>query len=77
MFEHLNTPEEVFSVKLGSPLKMEQQLATLLENLERSAERIEIEWALSEHREETLQHARNIEKCFKLPEEELDHSHVR
>ena len=26
MFEHLNTPEELFSFKLGSALKMEQEL---------------------------------------------------
>jgi ferritin-like metal-binding protein YciE len=74
MFEHLNTPEEVFSFKLGSALKMEQQLANLLEDLERSTGRTEIKRALSEHREETLQHARNIEKCFQLLDEEVDDS---
>ena len=74
MFEHLNTPEEVFSFKLGSALKMEQQLATFLEDLERSTERTEIKRALSEHREETIQHARNIEKCFTLLDEAVDDS---
>ncbi len=66
MFEHLNTPEELFSFKLGSALKMEQELVNVLEEFEARAQRAEIKRALSEHREETLQHARNIEKCFKL-----------
>jgi ferritin-like metal-binding protein YciE len=74
MFEHLNTPEEVFSFKLGSALKMEQELANLLEEFERDGQRPEIKRALSEHREETVQHARNIEKCFKLLGQDVDDS---
>ena len=74
MFEHLNTPEELFSFKLGSALKMEQELVNLLEEFEARAQRPEIKRALSEHREETLQHARNIEKGFKLLGQEVDDS---
>jgi ferritin-like metal-binding protein YciE len=74
MFEHLTTPEEVFSFQLGSALKMEQELANVLEELERHAQRPEIKRALSEHREETLQHARNVEKCFKLLDQDVDDS---
>src|SRR5579864_4328759 len=74
MFEHLNTPEEVFSFKLGSALKMEQELVDVLEEFEARAQRVEIKRALSEHREETLQHARNIEKCFNLLGLEVDDS---
>src|ERR1700761_5686105 len=58
MFEHLNTPEELFSFKLGSALKMEQELVDVLEEFEARAQRPEIKRALSEHREETLQHAK-------------------
>ena len=36
MFEHLNTPEELFSFKLGSALKMEQELVNVLEELRAS-----------------------------------------
>ena len=61
MFEHLNTPEELFSYKLGSALKMEQELVNVLEVFEARTQRPEIKQALSQHREETLQHARNIE----------------
>jgi ferritin-like metal-binding protein YciE len=74
MFEHLNTPEEVFSSKLGSALKMELELANILEEFERGAQRADIKRAMSQHREETLQHARNVEKCFKLLGEEVDDS---
>jgi ferritin-like metal-binding protein YciE len=72
MFEHLNTPEEIFSFKLGSALKMEQQFANLLEQFERALQRRDIRRSMAEHRDETLQHARNIEKCFKLLGQEVD-----
>jgi ferritin-like metal-binding protein YciE len=74
MFERLNTPEEIFSFKLGSALKMEQQLFEVLEELEQNAQRTEIKQALREHRQETRQHARNVEQCFKLLGEEVDDS---
>ena len=74
MFEHLNTPEELFSYKLGSALRMERELVDVLEVLEGQTRRPEIKQALSTHREETLQHARNIEKCFELLGQEVDDS---
>lgn len=74
MFEHLNTPEEVFSFKLGSALRMEQELANLLERFERALQRRDIKRTMVEHRDETLQHARNIEKCFKLLGQDIDGS---
>ena len=66
MFEHLNTPEELFSYKLSSALTMEQELMTFLEELEQDAQRPEIKKALLEHREQTAEHAKTIEKCFEL-----------
>jgi ferritin-like metal-binding protein YciE len=74
MFEHLNTPEELFRFKLGSALTMERELANLFEDFERHAQQREIKRALSEHREETLQQARNVEKCFKLLDLAVDDS---
>jgi ferritin-like metal-binding protein YciE len=74
MFERLTTPEEVFSFKLGSALKMEQRLVEVLEELEQNAQRTEIKHALREHRQQTRQHATNIEQCFKLLGEEVDDS---
>ncbi len=74
MFERLNSPEEIFSFKLGSALKMEQELVGVLEELEEHARRQEIKHALREHREETRGHVRNIEECFRMLGEEIDDS---
>ena len=63
MFERFDTPEEIFSYKLGSALSMERQLVDLLERLEKCTLREEIRHPLAVHREETLQHIANIEHC--------------
>jgi hypothetical protein len=39
MFERLNTPEEIFTFKLGSALTMEQKLVEVLGELEEHANR--------------------------------------
>jgi ferritin-like metal-binding protein YciE len=74
VFERLNTPEEIYSFKLGAALTMEQKLIEVLEELEEAANRDEIKQALRQHREETRQHVANIEQCFKLLGEEVDDS---
>ena len=74
MFEHLNTPEEIFDFKLGSALKMEETLVGVLEELEGAANRDEIKQALSAHRVETLEHVSNIKQCFGLLGLEVDDS---
>jgi ferritin-like metal-binding protein YciE len=74
MFEHLNTPEEIFSFKLGAALKMENVLVDALDELEQSAQREEIKRALREHREETKTHVANLEECFRVLDEEADDS---
>lgn len=74
MFERLNTPEELFSFKLGSALTMEQQLVGVLEDLEASAQHDDIKRALRDHRDETRQHVANLEQCFTLLGQEVDDS---
>ena len=74
MFERFTTPEEIFSFKLGSAHTMEKKLIEVLEELEQAAQRDEIKQALREHREQTRQHAMNIEQCFALLGEEIDDS---
>ena len=69
MFERFDTPEEIFSYKLGAALSMERQLVDLLERLEKCTLREEIRHPLAVHREETLQHVANIEHCFTLLDE--------
>ncbi|MGH2871113.1 MAG: ferritin-like domain-containing protein [Solirubrobacteraceae bacterium] len=74
MFEHLNTPEEIFRFKLGSALTMERTLIDVLEELEQHAQREQIKAALRHHREQTLDHVANVERCFNLLGEGLDDS---
>lgn len=74
MFERFNTPEEIFSFKLGSALTMERKLVDVLEELEQHARRPEIKRALGEHRQQTLGHVANIERCFELLGEDIDDS---
>jgi ferritin-like metal-binding protein YciE len=74
MFERFNTPEELFSFKLGSALTMEQKLVGVLGDLEASAQRDDIKRAFRDHREETRQHVANLEQCFTLLGEEVDDS---
>lgn len=74
MLERLNTPEELFSFKLGSALTMEQKLVGVLEDLETSAQRDHIKRAFRDHRDETRQHVANLEQCFALLGEEVDDS---
>ena len=45
MFERFNTPEELFSFKLGSALTIEQELVGVLEDLQASAQRDNIKRA--------------------------------
>ena len=74
MFDHLNTPEEIFGFKLGSALSMERKLVEVLEELEVHAHRDEVKQALRTHRDETRQHVANVEQCFKLLGEDVDDS---
>jgi ferritin-like metal-binding protein YciE len=74
MFERFNSPEELFSFKLGCARAMEQKLVGVLEDLEASAQRDDIKRARRDHRDKTLQHVANLEECFTLPGEEVDDS---
>ena len=74
MFEKLNTPEEIFSFKLGSALSMENEILEMLEKLHQETTREELRQIFSSHAEETSQHIRNIEESFRLLGEEPDDS---
>lgn len=74
MFEHLNTPEEIFSFKLGSALSMERDTLQMLSDLEEHAHRTELKTMFREHAEETRQQITNIEQCFTLLGEPVDDS---
>ncbi|HEX4345234.1 MAG TPA: ferritin-like domain-containing protein [Solirubrobacteraceae bacterium] len=74
MFEHLDTPEEIFSFKLGSALKMEQDILKMLGDLHEQTQRQELHDLFAQHAEETKQHIANIERSFELLGEEPDDS---
>ena len=74
MFEKLNTPEEIFSFKLGAALTMETEILDMLEELQEKTNRDEIRQLLSQHADETRQHAENIRKAFELLGEDVDDS---
>lgn len=74
MFEKLNTPEEIFSFKLGSALSMEKTVLETLGDLEQETNRDEIAQMARQHADETRQHIANIEKAFELLGEEVDDS---
>jgi len=74
MFEHLNTPEEVFSFKLGAALKMENTIVEMLGELEEHAQREELKQSIRQHDQETRRHVANIERCFQLLGEDVDDS---
>jgi len=72
MFEKLNTPEEIFSFKLGTALTMENDILEMLGKLQEETNRVELRDLFSAHAEETRQHITNIEESFRLLGEEPD-----
>jgi ferritin-like metal-binding protein YciE len=74
MFEKLDTPEEVFSFKLGAALKMENKVLEMLGELQEQTNRDEIRQLLAKHAGETREHIANIERSFELLGEEPDDS---
>jgi ferritin-like metal-binding protein YciE len=74
MFEKLNTPEKIFSCKLGCALTMESDVLEMLDELQRETQHEELRELFETHAEETRQHIRNIAECFRLLGEEPDDS---
>jgi ferritin-like metal-binding protein YciE len=74
MFERLNTPQELFSFKLGAALTMEQNVLEMLGKLEEEAQRQPLKEQFRHHADETRQQIQNIEKAFQALGEEPDDS---
>jgi ferritin-like metal-binding protein YciE len=74
MFEKLDTPEEIFSFKLGAALSMENTVLDSLQEMQEETNRDEIRTLLVRHEAETRQHIANIEKAFELLGEQVDDS---
>jgi ferritin-like metal-binding protein YciE len=74
MFEKLNSPEEVFSFKLGAALTMENQVLEMLGDLEAASQRKELKQQFRHHADETRQQIQNIEQAFSVLGQEPDNS---
>jgi ferritin-like metal-binding protein YciE len=74
MFEKLNTPEELFSFKLGAALTMENNVLEMLGELEENSTRDELKQQFRHHADETRQQIQNIEKSFEALGEEPNDS---
>ncbi|MGC5166078.1 ferritin-like domain-containing protein [Luteimicrobium sp. DT211] len=65
MFEHLTTPDDLLTFRLGSLLNAEKDSLDMLEELARAtSERIRPLFA--EHAEETRRQITNVERCLEL-----------
>ncbi|MDQ8043887.1 MAG: ferritin-like domain-containing protein [Solirubrobacteraceae bacterium] len=60
------TPEEIFSFKLGTALSMEKTSLELLGTLQEKTNRDELRAAFAEHARETEQHITNVQQAFEL-----------
>jgi ferritin-like metal-binding protein YciE len=74
MFKTLNTPEEIFSCKLGAALTMEGDVLQVLDQLQQETGRDELRELFDAHAEETRKQIRNIAESFRLLGEEPDDS---
>ena len=74
MFERLNTPEELFSYKLGAALKMENTVLEMLGDLEENSTREELKQQFRHHADETREQIQNIEQSFEALGQEPDDS---
>jgi ferritin-like metal-binding protein YciE len=72
VFEKFTTPEELFTYKLGSALKMEKTVVDMLDKLEDEATSDHLKQQLRHHAEETRQQIRNIAEAFAAIGEEPD-----
>ena len=66
MFEHFDTPEEIFSFKLGSTLTAERDGVAMLEQLASTAQHDDLKELLQRHADETRQQAGNLERVFQI-----------
>ncbi len=74
MFEKLESPQEVFSYKLGAALKMENTVLEMLGDLEEKSQREELKQQFRHHAGETRQQIENLHQAFSVLGQEPDES---
>ena len=66
MFEHFDTPNELFTLRLGTLLSAEHDSLSMLEDLERVVDADDLKQLFHHHADETRQQIANVEECFRL-----------
>jgi ferritin-like metal-binding protein YciE len=66
----IKTPRELFVLKLGAALTMEETILGMLENLQEEASDPTLQRNLKQHHRETQQHVSNLQQIFRALGEE-------
>jgi ferritin-like metal-binding protein YciE len=66
MFEHFDTPQDLFNYQLGMALTMEHDSLDMLRELEMAAQSDEVKSLFSHHAEETEEQIANVERIFEI-----------
>lgn len=74
MFEHLDTPTDLFTFRLGSLLSAEHDSLQMLQDLEQAVDRNDLKQMFAHHAEETRQQIANVERCFTILGQKPDDS---
>jgi ferritin-like metal-binding protein YciE len=72
VFERFNTPQELFTFKLGAALKMETTVLDMLGDLEEASQSEQLKQQFRHHAEETRQQIENLKLAFADIGEEPD-----
>ena len=60
----IETPQELYTHKLGAALTMEKKILDMLPQLEEQASDSQLKQSLRQHHEETQRHVENLERVF-------------
>ena len=74
MFEHFETPNDLFTFRLGSLLSAEHDSLSMLEELEQVVDTDDLKQLFHHHADETRQQIANVEQCFTLLGKQPDDS---
>ncbi|WP_425953996.1 ferritin-like domain-containing protein [Xylanimonas sp. McL0601] len=72
MFEDLNTPDDLFTYRLGALLSAEHDSLNMLQDLQGQVLRDDVRQIFAHHEVETRGQIANVERCFDLLGKEID-----
>jgi ferritin-like metal-binding protein YciE len=74
MFEHLDTPDDLFTFRLGTALSAEHDSLSMLQELAGAVRRDDLREMFNHHAEETREQIANLEQCFSILGKPVDNS---